>query len=120
MTEKPEAGEVIKVEDIEKIEVVPADYEKFEEVKEIEIVDKMTIDTTLIEEHIDTMEKKKDVFTLFQTFEDSSSEYKMKKIRLNESDFLEFFEGLKETRVEIVAFFGEFTKCMDLAEEFIE
>lgn len=43
----------------------------------------------------------------------------MKKLKLNEIDFIKFFEGINDTSVEIVAFYGEFTKCMDLAEEFI-
>jgi adenylosuccinate lyase len=44
----------------------------------------------------------------------------MKKIRLNKLDFFELLEGLKEIRVEIVAFYGEFNKCLELAEKFIE
>lgn len=104
-----------KIDEVVKPLIWLEDTGKVEEVKEISICHEMIVTPVL--EHIDTFLKKdKDVFTLFQTFEDSSSEYKMKKIRLNESDFLEFFDGLKDARVDIVAFFGEFAKCMDLAE----
>jgi len=113
----------VKVEKIEVVEkpekIHSSDIAKFEEVKEI-AYGKAVISTKSFGEHIDTSYKKKDIYILFETFEDSSSEYKMKKIRLNELDFLEFFDGLKETRVEIVAFYGEYNKCIELAEKFIE
>lgn len=48
------------------------------------------------------------VVNLFETFEDSSSEYTMSKIRLNESEFVEFFKDLDSTEVQIIGLYGEF------------
>ena len=44
----------------------------------------------------------------------------MNKIRLNQSDFFELFDGLHDACVEIVAFYGEYTKCMELAQKFTD
>jgi hypothetical protein len=44
----------------------------------------------------------------------------MNKIRLNELEFFNFFNGIKDTNIEIVAFYGDFIKCMELAERYTE
>ena len=59
------------------------------------------------------------IYYLFETFEDSSSEYKMKKIRFYDDQAEEMHKLFDNPQVSIVGMCGNIISCVKFAENLL-